>query len=178
MSEIMITKIVFGIFLSIGGVVLIFLAFKIYYKYLIMEKRCVSKTKGIVKKYTLVNYGGVHLPIVYYEVNGQEYKVKGPEYKFVISKSVSTPFSKNAMEYKEKKQNLMINRTVNSLAGVYRNPASELYPINSSIDVFYDPNNPKLAYVLRYCNKKMFFWIMFITGILVLVLDLLILICL
>lgn len=102
MNEMEIIKIIFGIFLSIGGGVLIFLAFKIYYKYLIMEKRCVSKTKGIVKKYTLVNYGGVHLPIVYYEVNGQEYKVKGPEYKFVISKSVSTPFSKNAMEYKEK----------------------------------------------------------------------------
>lgn len=45
MSEIEIIKLVFGIFLSIGGLVLIILAFKLFYKYLIMEKRCMSKQR-------------------------------------------------------------------------------------------------------------------------------------
>lgn len=50
MQEIQIIKIVFGIFLTIFSVVLFIIAFKIYYKYLIQEKRCKAKTKGIVKK--------------------------------------------------------------------------------------------------------------------------------
>lgn len=40
MQEIQIIKIVFGIFLTIFSVVLFIIAFKIYYKYLIQEKRC------------------------------------------------------------------------------------------------------------------------------------------
>ena len=83
MEETTIIKIVFGIFLTIFSVVLFIIAFKVYYKYLIQEKRCKARTKGIVKKYTLANRGGehsgVHLPIVYYEVKGKEYKVTGPE---------------------------------------------------------------------------------------------------
>ena len=178
MSEIEIIKLVFGIFLSIGGFVLIILAFKLFYKYLIMEKRCTSKTEGIVKRYTMASYSGVHLPIVYYEACGKEYKIKGPEYKWVIEKTVSTPFSKNEVEYKEEDGNLRINRSLNSFGGVYKNPIQELYPVNSRLDVFYDPDNPQIAYVLRYSNKKSFFWLMFISGILTLIIDLLILICL
>lgn len=178
MNEILITKIIFGVFLTLGGLVLIVLAFAIFYKYLIQEKRCTSKTEGTIKKYTIANYNGIHLPVVYYEVSGKEYKVKGPEYKWIITKTKSTPFSKNKMEYQEKNQNLIIDRSVNSNFQIYKNPVQQLYPINSKIDVFYDPNNPKLSYVLKYCNKKIFFWIMLITGILVLIIDFLILICL
>jgi len=46
-----------------------------------------------------------------------------------------------------------------------------MYPLNSEIDVYYDPNNPKLAYVLRYCNKKWAFWLTFLTAIVVLITD-------
>ena len=38
MDEIQITKLVFGIFLSVGSAVLLPIAFKLYYKYLIQEK--------------------------------------------------------------------------------------------------------------------------------------------
>ena len=83
MDEIIITKIIFGIMLSIGTLVLLFIAFKLYYKYLIQEKRCIKKTKGIIKKYTLSSRGGensgIHLPVVFYEISGKEYKVVGPE---------------------------------------------------------------------------------------------------
>ena len=178
MSDIEIIKLVFGIFLSVFGVVLIFLAFLLFYKYFVQEKRCTSKIEGVIKRYSFVNYGGRHLPIVYYTVGGIEYKVKGPEYKWVIEKTVSTPFSENKVEYKESNQNMTINRSMNSFCSIYKDPMRDRYPLNSKIDVFYDPNNPKLAYVLRYCNKKCFFWIMFISGIVVLIIDLLILICL
>ena len=85
MSETLIIEITFGILLSIGSFVLFILAFKLFYKYIIQEKRCTSKVKGIIKKYTLATRGGensgIHLPVVHYIVNGKEYKVVGPEYK-------------------------------------------------------------------------------------------------
>ena len=116
--------------------------------------------------------------IVFYNVNGKEYKVVGPEYKAYITISKSSPFSKNKMEYKENNQVLKINRTSNSFVGIYKNPIEELYPINTEIDVYYDPNNPKLSYVLRYCNKKWLFYLTFCSALLILVIDLLMLLVL
>lgn len=179
MNEILIIKIVFGILLSIGSLVLFVLTFKLFYKYIIQEKRCTSKVKGTIKKYTLASRGGensgIHLPIVYYNVDGKEYKVVGPEYKAYITISKNSPISKNEMVYKENNQVLKINRTSNSFVGIYKNPIEELYPINTEIDVYYDSNNPKLSYVLRYCNKKWAFWLTFCSALLILIIDLLIL---
>ena len=178
MSEMEIIKIVFGTLLSLGAIALNFIAFKLFYKYLIQEKKCTSKVKGIIKKYTLSSRGGensgIHLPVVYYTINGKEYKVIGPEYKAYKVITKSTPLSKNSMEYKEENQVLTINRTSNSFVGIYRNPIEELYPIDSEIDVYDNPENPKLSYVLRYCNKKWTFWLTFLSGILVLVTDIII----
>ncbi len=182
MSETLIIKIEFGILLSIGSFVLFVLAFKLFYKYLIQEKRCTSKSKGTIKKYTLASRGGensgVHLPIVFYVVNGKEYKVVGPEYKAYKTMTKNNPTSKNEMEYKEENQVLTINRTINSFVGVYKNPIESLYPIDSDIDVYYDPKNPKLSYVLRYCNKKWLFYLTFCSALLILVINLLILLVL
>jgi len=179
MEEIQINKIVFGIFLSLGDIVLFLIAFKSFYKYLIQEKKCTNKIKGIVKKYTLASRGGedsgVHLPVVFYTINGKEYKVVGPEYKAYKVITKSTPLSKNSMEYKEENQVLIINRTSNSFVGIYKNPIAELYPVGSEVDVYYDPENPKLSFVLRYCNKKWAFWLTFLIGILVLISDVIIL---
>lgn len=182
MSEILIIKIVFGILLSIGTLVLFVLAFKLFYKYLIQEKRCTSKVKGTIKKYTLASRGGensgVHLPIVFYNVNDKEYKVIGPEYKAYKIITKSSPLNSNNLEYKEENQVLTINRTINSFAGLYKNPIESLYPIDSNVDVYYDPKNPKLSYVLRYCNKKWAFYLTFCSAFLILAIDLIILLVL
>lgn len=164
--------------LSLGTIILFFIAFKFFYKYLIQEKKCTSKVKGIIKRYTLFSYGGenspICLPVVFYEVNNKEYKVVGPEYKAykIITKSLP---SHSNMEYKEEKQVLTISRIANSFVDIVKNPLVELYPVGSEIDVYYNPDNPKLAYVLRYCNKKWEFWLTFFGGVLVLVLDIIIL---
>lgn len=99
----------------------------------------------------------------------------GPEYKAYITISKNSPISKNEMVYKENNQVLKINRTSNSFVDIYKNPIEELYPINTEIDVYYDSNNPKLSYVLRYCNKKWAFWLTFCSALLILIIDLLIL---
>lgn len=178
MSEIEIIKLVFGILLSIGSFVLIFLAFFLAYKYLVQEKKCTEKTKGKVVKYTLTSKGesGIFLPIFKYVVDGKEYKVKGPEYKSYITISVSSPLSENNQEfYEDEKQRFVLKRTSNSVVSIHQNPMAKLYPIGSEEDIFYNPQNPKLAYVKRYCNLKWVFWLMFVVGIAIAIIDLLIL---
>ena len=73
----------FRYFLSAGTAILLLIAFKLYYKYLIQEKRCTAKTIGTVIRYTLATCGGenspVCLPVVSYTVNGETYKAVGPE---------------------------------------------------------------------------------------------------
>lgn len=180
MQETQIIRIVFGIFLTIFAIVLFIIAFKVYYKYLIQEKRCKARTKGIVKKYTLANRGGehsgVHLPIVSFEANRKEYKVTGPEYKSYKIVTTSSPLESNSeVEYKEdEKQRLIIKQKVNSFIRIYKNPMEKIYPIGSEIDVYYDESNPKLAYVLRYINRKWAFWLIFLSGLFILVLDIII----
>lgn len=173
LSDTTIIKIIFGILLTIGGSILLFLSFKLYYKYLIQEKRCTTKTKGIIKKYSVASYGdaGIHLPIVYYVINGKEYKVKGPEYKLYKTISKSSPFSDNSMDYSENNQILTIKRIKHSNITIMKDPIYELYPLHSEIDVYYDPTNPKLAYVLRYCDKKWTFWLTFISACILFILD-------
>ena len=85
MSETQTIKFVFGIFLSVGSAVLLLIAFKLYYKYLMQEKKCTAKAVGTVVRYTWATRGGenspVCLPVVAYTVNGKTYKVADPEYK-------------------------------------------------------------------------------------------------
>ena len=182
MDEIQSIKIIFGIFLSLGTAVLLLIAFKLYYKYLIQEKKCTAKTVGTVVRYTMATRGGenspVCLPVVSYTVNGKSYKVAGPEYKGYKIVTKSTPWSKNNYSFYEKNQVLYINRSMNSMFGFSRNPMEKLYPRRSTVDVYYCPDNPKLAYVLRYCNKKWAFWLTFISACAVLVTDALMLILL
>ncbi len=182
MDERTIIKIVFGILLSIGAFVLFLLSYLLFYKYIVHEKRCTVKTKGVVKKYTLANRGGdncaIHLPIVYYQVDGKEYKVVGPEYKFIVTTTMKSPMNKSQEAYKEENQILTINRCANSFVDVRSHLMAHLYPVGTELDVFYDPQKPKLAYVLRYCNKKWAFYVGFFSGMAILIIDLLTLILL
>ena len=182
MDEMQSARLVFGIFYSLGAAVLLLIAFKVYYKYLIQEKKCTAKTVGTVVRYTLATRGGdnsaVCLPVVAYAVNRKSYKVVGPEYRGYKTVAKSTPWSENHDGCYEKNQVLYINQSMNSVLGFCRNPMEKLYPKQSTVDVYYCPENPKLAYVLRYCNKKGAFWLTFLSGCGVLVTDLLLLIML
>ena len=179
MDKIVIIKIVFGSLLSVGAFILLLLAYLLFYKYIIQEKRCTEKTKGVVKRYTLGTRGGehsgVHLPVVSYNVDGKEYKVVGPEYKSYVVITKSGPMNENSEVYKEENQVLTINRSANSFVEMRGHIMEHIYPIGTQIDVFYNPKKPKLAYVKRYCNKKWGFWLMFLSGIAIIIINLLIL---
>jgi hypothetical protein len=174
-DEILIIKVIFGILLLLGSLILVLLSFKVYYKYLVQQKKCTSKTKGIIKKYTLSSRGGensgVHLPVVSYVVNNEVYKVIGPEYRSYKIITKSNPFAKNNMEFEEIKDTLIIYRQSNSVVEICKNPLEKLYPLNSTIDVYYNPNKPKQSYVLRYCNKKWMFYLTFSSALVLLIID-------
>ena len=38
-----------------------------------------------------------------------------------------------------------------------KNPMEKLYPIGSEVEVHYSPENSKLSYAIRYCNKRVLF---------------------
>lgn len=171
MTDLEIIRLVFGIFLGLGGAVLLLLAFTVGYKYLVMEQRCTCRTNGTVTGYNAVSYGGegsaVHLPAVRYTVEGQEYQVTGPRYRGYVTRTVSTPFAENACRCYEKNGVLHIERSRNSFAGISRNPLAEQYPIGTVLPVWFDPQKPKLSYVLRCPNNKWIFWLLFLFGLVV-----------
>ena len=176
MNEIEIIKWIFGLMLSVGAIVLFILAYTLSYKYLIQENRCTAKVKGIIKRYTFASRGnGFFLPVVHYWVNSREYKVTGPEYTLYKTVTVRNSSPEDETELDAESQVLTVRKTVHSSFAAYRNPINILYPLSSEIDVYYDPDNPKLAYVLRYCNKKWTFYAMFFSAVFLLVVDLFIL---
>jgi hypothetical protein len=166
MTEMESLRVSFTFFL-LGFTVVLLLISKFFYKYMIMEKKCTAKTMGVVKGYTwyCVNHVAF-LPRVEYEVNGKTYRVTGPTYKGYFTKTISTPLGENKRRsfYEDEKQILHITVTTNSMVSIIRNPMRELYPIGTEIPVYYCEKNPKLAYVLRYCNEKWIFWVLFLSA--------------
>lgn len=111
------------------------------------------------------------LPKIEYQTNQVVFTITGPEYRSVVVSSVSTPFRKQQeTEYTTDiyAQSFRYHIRKNSLFSVEGNPMRELFPLGSEIDVFYDPYNPQLAYVLRYANKKFVFYLLLFGGLLLL----------
>lgn len=149
-------------------VVLWIVAFKLGWKYLVQEKRCTAKTKGTVVRYTYYTVGeGVCLPIVEYYVHNKPYRVRGPEFRSYKIKNL-TDFAQGMTEhqYRYNPESDGFEQTVksNPFFKVVLNPMAKMFPKNLEVDVYYDPKNPKLAYVIRYCNRKFMFWIPFLCG--------------
>lgn len=122
-----------------------------------MEKRCHMRVTGRVARWSAVRYGGFHIPLVEYTVAGRIYKVAGPKFLSVVTTSVSTPFQNPKAQYEtnltsreELPRKLRIKVYRNSLASVEVSPLAKLYPLGSPVDVWYNPDKPKEAFVQRF----------------------------
>lgn len=178
MNDIIGIKIVFGTGITLGIIIILLVAFLLYYKYLIIDKKCNKKTTGIVKHYTFATRGGenssIFLPVVHYTVDNKEYKVVGPEYKGYKIINITSPLSDNrVIECKEDENGyLIIKRTNNSVIKFSKNPIEELYPIGTELDVYYCETNPKISFVLRNIgNNKLKFWLCFLSAIFMMIID-------
>lgn len=116
------------------------------------------------------------LPVVSYTVNGRAYTAVGPEYKGYHIVTRSAPWAENRCDCYEKDQVLYIDCSMNRMLGVCPNPLERLHPRQSAVEVCYCPERPKLAYVVRYCDRKRAFWLTLLCACAVLATDLLILI--
>lgn len=173
MDETLFIKNFFGLFLGLWTVVLLFIAFKFFYKYLKMEKNCTAETFGTVAGYEWINRGGgVHLPIVNYVVDDKEYKTVGPRYKWYKMVKTKKPLTLNTTQ--KFTTDIYADTFEQKITGsgfIVENPMQQLFPVDSTIPVFYDSNDPALSYVLRYSGQKWLFWLLLSVGIMALILN-------
>lgn len=153
-------RIMLALLLTVAAAVVLVITFKFRWKYMVQEKRCTAETTGRVERYSRRSSGsessGVRAPIVSYSVDGVNYRVTGPEYMRIKTTHVVMPAG-NPPILEEKDDALFIKKSANSLLTYTRNPMEQLYPIGSEVSVFYCPEKPKLAFVKRYCDKKVSF---------------------
>lgn len=178
MSDIEVIKLVFGILLTIGGAILLLFSRLIGWKYVVQKKHCTRQAVGTVEDYCLRGEGGdITLPYVTYEVNGKKYHVLGPRYKGYVTSNIpksGVPENGTAECYADKHDVLHVKINSNHGYSHVKDPVAEMYPVGMELPVFYDPMKPKNAYVLKYCNLSYIFWLFFVSGIVVLLIDLLI----
>lgn len=169
--------------LFLCGVVMIVTGCRLGWKYMVQKKRCRQKADGIVVGYAKKIRSGensqIRLPLVEYTVNGVQYRIVGPEYRAYMTKTVSAAKKKGAEHtyttdvYRQTFKEIIYRGSFVTVVG---NPMETLFPQGSHISVYYDPERPKLAYVLRYCNCRYIFWMPVLCGIALLVAEFLLII--
>ena len=118
-----------------------------------------KKTIGTVIGASPLNYAGHHTARVRYAVDGQEYTVDGPLFRYGNTNSLaeSNLTDRNHLPNHLVAKNIVfpsIEHETQSNDYLYNYSAiSKLYPIGSTADVWYDPANPSNAYVERYILK-------------------------
>lgn len=143
----------------------------LYFRHFGAQKRCTACTQGYIRRYSQKHYGGMHIPLVEYTVNGKKYKVAGPHFKSASIKTVSTPFENpktniesNLTTREDLPDVLKVKIHKNSLVSATISPIMELYPIGSYADVYYNPNKPKEAYVQRYVKGESWLMVLLIVA--------------
>ncbi len=117
----------------------------------VLEKKkkesCTERTDGTVVDYRFTN--GVPCPVAEYTVNGISYRKK-KSFRGIISVQTPGGNGKNQV-YVDKNDVVHIRR------GAFINMrrfAQELYPLGSFLAVWYDPANPRRAYVGKIPEKR------------------------
>ena len=165
-------NIFFGFFLLAFFIILTIVWYFVAGKKLRMPKKCTEKVVGEVVRYTLASYGGVGLPVVKYTVQGKDYKVVGPKFAIISSVTVSKSFNQieRSMEHNLTTRDnlpdvLKMKIYQNSHVSIGGNPLRDLYPVGSTVDVYYDPGHPKTAYVQRFVKPHWAFNVMLVIGL-------------
>ena len=136
-----------------------------------MAERCTEHTLGVINRYSAVNYSGVHLPLVEYEVDGVTYKKAGPRFGGSVVTTIKTPLGNPIATYESNLTSrddlpdvLKVKYHTNAMAKIAKSPLLDLYPIGlDDVNVYYNPSNPKEAYVERFCPPAKWLRIILIT---------------
>ena len=160
MDEIQIARLALMMVGGLGVIlVLLWVTFNIIVKR--QNKLCTKKTDGIIKQYGFPGDGRVY-PIVEYFVNGTCYKAKKKFRGIKTTQLSGVPVPMKSEIYEDEKGWLHVK--TGAVANL-RQLAEQLWPINSTIAVYYNPNNPKKCYVDRPISKSFTSMMFIIMGI-------------
>lgn len=118
---------------------------------------CTDVTKGIVIKYGFPGEGRMY-PIVEYTVDGKHYCAKKTFRGIKLKKISGLPMNIQSEAYEDEKGWLHVK--IGPIANLHQ-LAEQIWPINSAMTVYYNPDNPKKSYVERPVSSS-FTSIMFI----------------
>ena len=137
----------------------IFLFRYLYLKELNRKKRSTESIKGSVVGYRY--YTDAIAPIVEYVVNDKAFK-RSLEYEWVTTVSLPWKSSKATSN-----PDLLAKRLVLYTNSSVPYAAKDFFPLESTLTVWYNPDNPKESYVERFCGAvkvyKFTYWILVLT---------------
>lgn len=113
-------------------------------------KACTAHTMGLVTGWSHITSNDIQLPKVEYTVDGEPFSIAGP--RFAGATMSSLPLGKGSAT------NLTVDGPLPDVVHMTRGAEAtfrvmaERYPAGKEVDVYYDPKNPKRAYVER-CAK-------------------------
>lgn len=144
----------------IGGLGIIFLVIALFIKTSSKNKisQCNKLTEGIIVKHKYPGDSRV-IPIVEYTVDGKVYRT---EKKYNGFKKVRYPLPMKSDFWEDENGYLCVKI---GLAVNIRKIANNVWPIGSTVKVFYSPSNPKINYVDRPINNGLLINIFLISGV-------------
>ena len=159
--------------MTVGGLGVILVLLGVTFNIIVkrQNKLCTKKTDGIVKQYGFPGNGRVY-PIVEYFVNGTCYKAK-KKFRGIITTQLSgVPVPMKPEVYEDEKR--MATCKNMELLQICNQLAEQLWPINSKMTVYYNPNNPKKCYIDRPISKRFTSMMFIIMGTVTILLSVLV----
>ena len=152
-----------GIILALSGVIINIVTKK-------QSKSCTKQTEGIVIKYRFSGEGRM-CPIVEYFVDGACYKTR-KKFRGVKTKKISgAPLQVQSKAYEDEQGWLHVK--FGPIVNLHQ-LAEQLWPIDSKMTVYYNPNNPKKCYVDRPISESITSMIFILMGIITIILSVLV----
>lgn len=134
------------------------------------NKQCIKSVEGYVVSYSFPGESRM-CPVVEHVVDGITYKTK-KKYKGIKSvKASGIPLPVKSNAYEDEKGYLHIK--TGAIINV-RQMAEKLWPINSKMIVFYNPDKPKICYVDRPIHNSFASMMFIIMGSVVIVMSIIV----
>ena len=158
--------------MTVGGLGVILVLLGVTFNIIVKRQNqlCTKQTDGIVKQYGFPGNGRVY-PIVEYFVNGTCYKTKKIFCGIKTTQISGVPVPVKSEVYEDEKGWLHVK--TGSIANL-RQLAEQLWPINSNMTDYYNPNTQKKCYVYRQNSKRFTSIIYIILGIVPILLSVLV----
>lgn len=153
-----------GVILALSGVIINIVAKR-------QSKLCTKLTEGIVIQYGFPGEGRMY-PIVEYFVDGTCYETR-KKFRGVKTKKISglLPIQVQSKAYEDEQGWLHVK--IGPIANL-RQLAEQLWPIDSKMTVYYNPNNPKNCYVDRPISESVTSMVFVLMGMVTIILSVLV----